>query len=833
MRCDPRKVKKWVAMVAIAAGCAAMVSFAKVEVTATRQVIHIKGGGAVLADSVSRSDGLVFYETEGISGMFMQADVTSVGSTQIRQRTALLAIVDRHKRQMMHSAGLTGSRIPEIDSRLLIFVIILIGTAIAAKLSARLTSAIAGRIAKPPGAVPTGLVAGTSIRQPENTRESSDIRDIALFFLELFKVQNGLKKEAPGRFSMLTGPTSQKVKGFHLEIKRNSDWMSRRMSIGPLGEETGSKSRCYYVIFDTHMVIKIPPAPVTDIQRYASTIRAGLQVAARVAPIICIVPTVSVVLNKVHKLPYAASLTAAQLEKRYIRLAEAQPALQEYLKIGGCFAFFMELTNNFFLGRVINELNAARSTAGDEIHEAPEVAWDQSAFTTRYGLASLPVFEGLQTLYRQCETDALHIVRTSARHQTVHPFQIKQWFWSCLLGMGVDPHENKLDETQSVRIEETFTTTFRANPGKVNDLMRLLGERRETTVFAKNRRPIENIATNVLTMLDRFKKKQIAIRDLKPDNLFLDANPQKYPVFLNNRSDFSIGVIDVETAVALQPMEDGSLVQPLLGGTPLYATPLQLVANKTLATCFGNTAEILHYQDWFAVIAIIFKTVTGKNLFVRAARTFPETLKILKPGRRRSGPDEATLAAISQTFWSAAVTDVQDGLADHADRLKRLTLRLPESMAPSIRAELERETACLERAIRRHVAYSPLVTGDKNRNFLLEASSETIARQVARWRQNEQVANAHQALAPRMVAFLQNLNRLKRGASEKRTATLALAKVRHEITAHILLEAMFQVVFSAMYRSRWKTLPRSKRISERESAAADNRTVVTAALSEI
>ncbi len=765
--------------------------------------------------------------------MFMPTDVTSVGSIQVRQRTALLAIIDRHKRRMVERAGLTGSRIPEVDSRLLIFFITLIITTGAAKLLPRLSTAIAGRIAKPSTAIPTKIPVGTAINGPETSCESSDIRDIALFFLELFKVQNGLNSDAPGRFSMLEASASQKVKGFHLEIKRCGDWIGRRMSIGLLGEETGSKSRCYYIIFDTHMVIKIPPTPVTDMQHYATAIRAGVQVAARVAPIVCIVPMVSVVLKKVHKLPYAASLSPAQLEKRYIRLMEAQPNYQEYLKIGGRFAFFMELTNNFFLGRVINELNAARSTAGDEIHAAPEVAWDQAVFTTRYGLASLPVFEGLQTLYRQCEADALQIVRTSNRHQTIHPYQIKKWFWSCLFGPGVHPQDKRLDKTQRIRLEETFRARFSANPGKVDDLIQLLGERRETTVFAQNRRPIENIASNVLDLLARFKENQIVIRDLKPDNLFLDADPQDYPVFLNSRGGFSIGVIDVETAVALQPTEDGSPAQPLLGGTPLYATPLQLVANKTIATCFGNAAEILHYQDWFAVIAIIFRTVTGKNLFVRAARTFPETLRSLKQGRRRSGPDEATLEAISRTFWSAAVTDIQDGLADHSDRLRRLTLRVPESMAPSIKAELEREAAFLQQAIRRHVAYAPLFTGDKNRNFLLRASSETIARQVARWQQQETLAKSHQALAPQMVAFLQNLNRLKRGVSEKRTAALVLATAPYEITAHTLLEAMFQVVFAAMYKSRWKTLPRGNRISERESAAADNRAVVTTALSEV
>ena len=41
-----------------------------------------------------------------------------------------------------------------------------------------------------------------------------------------------------------------------------ADWAKRRMTIGPLGEESGSKSKCYYVIYDIHMVVKIPVRPI-------------------------------------------------------------------------------------------------------------------------------------------------------------------------------------------------------------------------------------------------------------------------------------------------------------------------------------------------------------------------------------------------------------------------------------------------------------------------------------------------------------------------------------------------------------------------------------------
>ena len=81
-----------------------------------------------------------------------------------------------------------------------------------------------------------------------------------------------------------------KGKVFELGIKGNNDWISRRMSIAPLGEDSGSKSKCFYVIYDTHMVVKIPPEPVTDVAKYIRDIRREVQITSQLAPVACIVP---------------------------------------------------------------------------------------------------------------------------------------------------------------------------------------------------------------------------------------------------------------------------------------------------------------------------------------------------------------------------------------------------------------------------------------------------------------------------------------------------------------------------------------------------------------
>jgi serine/threonine protein kinase len=825
-------MKKWITIIVLSALCTAAVSFFEVDLTSTSQVIYIKGGEPVLADKIDQSDQFVLYEANGKSGMFMKDDVTAIGSIKVQKQTSLLRLIETKKRQVMGQSGFNQNLIRVVDGRLLIFLFILAASSGIGKLVSMLSTALKTKASKHQTVDGLANKSDPSWEDEENGQETSDLRDIALFFLNLYKVQNGLEKDAPARFTMTDASKFQKMKIFELSVKGSSDWLTRRMSVGPLGEETGSKSKCFYVIYDTHMVVKIPPAPVTDMEKYVRDIRREVQITAHLSPVACIVPMVSVVLKKVKKLPYESSLTQEQLEKQYIRLVEENPEYQEYLKIRDRFAFFMELTNSFFLGRVIDELHESKDNTGNEIREAPDVAWNQEAFTTRYGLASLPVFEGLQTLYQLCEAETRRILKESAHGEKVHTFQIKNWFLAYISGESRHLEEKGFDEALLARIKEGFSTVFKSNQKHVDDLIQLLKTQQETKAFSKSRQQIQNIASNMLQLLCLLKERRLVLRDLKPDNLFLDADPDNYPGFLKNKAAFSIGVIDVETAVSLKPAHDGTIAQPLLGGTPLYATPLHLLRNRTIYANFGNLADALHLQDWFATMAIIFKAVTGRNLFPRAARSFPAILKILKSSRDRTDPDEAIVKAMSQKFWSAAATDIKAHLSAYSDVLNQVTLSVPEAMAPSIKLELERENAIIHRAIRKHVSLSPLFKSERNKAFLLEASCDTLAKQVARWENSAQLTDQHRQVAPQMVAFLNNLNRLKLGESEKRRAIAAFADPPHDVAAYSLLEAMFQVAFRAMFKSRWKAMPAAAGASEQLTAVKENRSMVTTVLND-
>ncbi len=169
------------------------------------------------------------------------------------------------------------------------------------------------------------------------------LADVERFFLNLYRRQIGAPPGAPGRIEEVENPSGGTGRVCQLSIKHNGEWRSRRMTLGPIGEGTGSRSQCFYAIFDTHMVIKIPPTPIGDFEDYAQRVRYESALVERLAPRECIIPSLSVILSRIYRFADDAPVAAAALEDRYLDLLKARPEYRDYLRIGGAFAFFMDL----------------------------------------------------------------------------------------------------------------------------------------------------------------------------------------------------------------------------------------------------------------------------------------------------------------------------------------------------------------------------------------------------------------------------------------------------------------------------------------------------------
>ena len=194
----------------------------------------------------------------------------------------------------------------------------------------------------------------------------NDILNILRFFLNLFKRQIGAPDNSKMDFKLVGTQSFGSKYIYELSLENNGKIESRRMSVGPLGEDSGSKSNCYYVIYDDHIVIKIPPSPATDFEKYIKSINDDRMIANQLAPKECIVPGVSVILKWIHPFSDRAGITPKEIEERYIKLLQLEPDLQEYLKIDDSFVFFMDLSTHLMFSDVISKMHADNAKSVDE-----------------------------------------------------------------------------------------------------------------------------------------------------------------------------------------------------------------------------------------------------------------------------------------------------------------------------------------------------------------------------------------------------------------------------------------------------------------------------------
>ena len=96
------------------------------------------------------------------------------------------------------------------------------------------------------------------------------------------------------------------------------------------------------------LLSKSPPKPLNDFQAYIDSIKKEGRIVDKLAPKKCIVPKISVILQRIYTFPGAEKISPEKLEDKYIRLLGTRPALQEYLKIGGALFFSWIFQNTFF-----------------------------------------------------------------------------------------------------------------------------------------------------------------------------------------------------------------------------------------------------------------------------------------------------------------------------------------------------------------------------------------------------------------------------------------------------------------------------------------------------
>jgi len=638
--------------------------------------------------------------------------------------------------------------------------------------------------------------------QAKNQRTYEGREQVVNFFLSIFRAQKELPASAEAMFRPVDTRRPDGNSTYELRVKKGDDWASRRMTIGPIGEDSGSRSKCYYVIYDDHIVVKVLPKPLVDFDRYVKSINRDNQIAQILSPRECLVPRIAVILKKIIPHQVNSDQPIESQEKQYIEWLHDNPEAQSHLKIGDGFAYFMDLSKYFFLGHILQRIHSTEDKMSDEILKHPTLLWSNVEFEARYGSQNADICDQLNPVYTSFHTRIYDLLQQHNLDGAVSEFNLKEWFLVYL--SGSKPPTTDLDAKPSVYSDMYATTMklFNEKRTAVENYQRMIRSYVLSRNLKQHSSAISSMIMNLLDLLCWLGQKKLAMRDLKPDNLLVAGNPAKFPQFLGSANMYSIGLIDVETAVSYEAPDPKGIRQPPLGGTPSHATPTHQLRNSTILDTYKDLPLILHLQDWYATAAMIYQVVTGERLFEETARHLIKLKKSIKERIAKNSGSASVLKKVSLSFWWMAQQEFDAKTAENEKKLRFINQIIsPESNALLLdKISITRKS--VQKAVQHLVQSQKVFKGDKIlKNFV---AAPALKVHHFRIKFNEEKARQ---LSPedRQAAtkFLNDLIYLKKQSEHLALTTNLLSKSVPAISAYDLLKAMFTVVLVQMCQKQF------------------------------
>ncbi len=618
------------------------------------------------------------------------------------------------------------------------------------------------------------------------------------FFLNIYKVQLGGTPQTTGHFRVLDTGAAGMHRTYELTVMHDKQRASRRMSVGLLGDDSASRSQCYTVIYDNHYVIKAPRNPITDFEHFITAIESDRKIVKKLAPRECIVPTVSAVLKMIHPFSEADQLTPERLEEKYLDWLRKFPAFQAHLKTGGAFIFVMDLSRYFFLSHIINDLYDLPNKMYQEIVGYPDVIWENHGFEGRYATENDEQLDAIRKVFTAFEEASQPLLDKTARHGLPR-FTLQKWFLVHLAGRLLEPGEKDLPAERIAELNALLEKTFAEHRDAVVNYRRTIRGCIQSLTVSQNTRQIAGLVTNLLDLLAWLRSRGVAMRDLKPDNLFIAGDKSRYPEYLDEIENYSVGLIDVETAVAYGADDGGQAPQPILGGTPTYATPSHLMPNAALASCFQGAGRVLYLQDWYAAVGIIYEIITGEHLFDQTGKLIIGVKTLIFKNVGDSAVQIEIFKSASRMFWHSARTEMTKKTGDKEAILQRVSVGLTGNIRDLLREELQREKCDIDRCLEETIAGQRVFKNEKTRRNLAAASRKKLTRVKARWRE------AHPE-GKEGLRLLNDIENLKHAAEKNRRLRTRIETPQATLAAYDLLFFMFGVVQKAMYRETWGDL---------------------------
>ncbi|MCF8079471.1 MAG: hypothetical protein K9K88_09350 [Desulfobacterales bacterium] len=611
--------------------------------------------------------------------------------------------------------------------------------------------------------------------------------EVVRYFSRIYRIQVGAHADTPGRIEPLEQEPGISDRRFRLGVQTGGNWKWRYMTIRPIGEDTGSKSQCFYVIYDTHIVVKIPPVPIRDFSDYIRRIQFEAEIVRVLAPQKCIIPNVSVILRMVHRLDDRRPRSEQQIEEDYLRLAERSPGLQQCLKIEKEFAFFMDLSRDYFLSHALS--GPARENLNAVMAEDARLIDDCGGFEIRFGVEHTWICLEIQNLYRKF-ANMLRSGMSEADRRAVGAHQEKEWFYLRLIDPSAELRGGSDGAARAAG--ELLTHLFESGKKSVVAYRGIARPHAEQICFNRTHLIKEALSSNLMDLLAWLEQRRVALRDLKPDNLLVCGEPARYPGFLKSAGDFSIGLIDLETAVFCPTDGNSRPAQPQLGGTPTYATPSHFLPNKILERIYPDLWEVFFLQDMHAVVGIIFRVVTARGLFPKSSELFPEFLQALKESSSRQDAMEEVYRRHNAKFWTTARTEFSERTFRYGRFLDAASTAVPASILQMLAGFLEDQRQEIKRRILSEVHGQDLIQSKTTRKELCSCSKEAVCRAMEKARRTDDPK------AEEFCRFLRSLEKIKERHERLERLLRNIGSSRGRKPISKLLAAMFERVSAGL-----------------------------------
>lgn len=628
---------------------------------------------------------------------------------------------------------------------------------------------------------------------------------------------------------------------YELKVLIGENNYSRTMSIRLLAEGSSAKSLVFEIIYDIHIVIKIPPVKITDFDEYLRKVMHEKTVIGYLEDqIVTIVPEFQCILKMIFPLGETVGLANnKRIEKMYEKLLTKDPRLHRFLQLDGGYVFFMYLSRNRTLGDFIRQIYNKDELVEREIRENESIFWDAQSFQGRYEFNENKDIEPDSELdhlfYKYNEAfdfidSYLKSVMRNEYKIKIETYQTRQWFIDYLSHQEVDinsaDYPDGFLQTLTIAFKyiiHNYSETF----DKFFQVIKTYSEKRRYTY---NKEKLRIICSNLLVIFTILFQKKVSHRDLKPDNIIIVANNFERSEMVKSE----IGLIDFETAHAAR-LDDNL---ETIGGTPQYATLSQLYNSRVLAEVYGEAyKDIYNYQDLYALVAIIYQLFTGKPLFIRTGSFFKQSFSdISKDDALATGDGYIKL---SKNFWAIAFEELKDRLEAEEDRLKLFEVQLKMNDMSSFLAtffqpqHVENKLKDLETA-QSGILEKQTIFKEDQVTILKEADTDKIAGLIKK--NAKKGLHDHLALLENMkrlkenIGFFHSIKQLKENMDnyqefrmrlsndefdeeEKEIFEIQVAKQKESIeerpgiNVYDLLKAFFDMAYNNMYYREWGALP--------------------------